>query len=210
MARNAATAREPQVDPNKKYVQVAVEAAIKNIEAAYELGLKSIKKHGESPHDKHPGIIPAFAADRGYRRDTVERARQFAHEFKLSAVKRLCRECRKRNYPLGVTLIYRALSLGDADASMRLLQRAIRGRWTLQRMAIEVHKRTGAMTRSGRPRALPNSPTEACQQVVSRFGPGVRWLKELKSNMDGQLGASLRSKIDKAVIALEALVDAAS
>ena len=155
MARIAATAPESQVDLDEKYDLVAVETAIKKIEAAYRLGLKSIEQHGGSLHSKPSGIIPAFATDKGYRRDAVEQARHFARVFTPEDMREICRECRKHNFPLGVTLIYRALPLGDPDECMKLLRRAIRGRWTQRRMVAKVHACTGAKTRRGRARALP-------------------------------------------------------
>jgi hypothetical protein len=210
MATNAATVPESQADLNEKYENLAVETAIKKIEAAYRLGLKSIEKHGESLQSKRNGIIPAFATEKGLRRDTVERARQFARVFTKTDLRQICRECRKHNFPLGVTLIYRVLPLRDADRRMQLLRQAIRKRWTQRRMIAEIHTRTGAKTRSGRPRALPKNSAEACLAIVSRIVPVLRWLEELKSSKEAQLGANLRGKIDKAVIALEALVKAAS
>jgi hypothetical protein len=171
--------------------------------------------HGEDAYRRKETTIPRFAipkfaAQNGYLRNAVERARQFADVFDQQTVNQLCRECKEHGFPLGVTLIYRALFLGDSDKCMQLLRRAIRGKWTQRRMDAEVHQRPGAISHTGRPRALPKSTTEARRQIVSRFGPGVRWLKELKSSMDGQLGASLQRKIDTAVISLEALVEAAS
>lgn len=210
MARNVVNASEFEADLEETYDQASVESAVKKIMAAHKRGQSSIKRHGEWLHTKANKIIPTIAAERGYRRHSVERARQFARVFTQADVRQICRECREHGFPLGVTLIYRSLFLGDSDKCMQLLRRAIRGKWTQRRMNAELHDRPGAISHTGRPRALPKSQTEARQQIVSRFGPGVRWLKELKSSMDGQLGASLRRKIDTAVIALEALVEAAS
>ena len=187
-----------------------VNRAIQAIRTAHAGGRDSQKDHGRTLYGSGDATIPKFAAKQGHRRDAVERARQFARIFDQQAVDELCRECREHDCPLGVTLIYRVLPLGNSKKCLRLLQRAIRGRWTQRQMAAEIHKRTGATTRPGRPRALPKSPTEAGQAVVIRVVPVLRWLKDLSSNLDGQIGANLQTRIDKAVIALDVLVDAAS
>ena len=210
MARNAVKESEPKVDPDEKYGMVAVELAINNIEATYELGLESIKKHGETLHSNPNRIIRAFAAGMGYRRDTVERARQFARMFTPKDVRQICAECKKQNFPLGVSLICRAMPLGNSKKCMRLLRRAIRERWTHRRLVAEVRARSNAVTRSGRPRVLPKGPNKASQAIVIRVVPVLRWLEDVKSSLDGKLDDNLLGKISKAVVALDALVDAAS
>lgn len=210
MVRNVVKESQPEVDPDEKYGLVAVELAINNIEATYELGLESIKKHGETLHSKPNRIIRAFAAGMGYRRDTVERARQFARMFTPKDVRQICDECKRQNFPLGVSLICRTMPLGDSKKCMQLLRRAIRERWAHRRLASEIHKRSGAPTRSGRPRALPKNATEASQAIVIRIVPVMRWLEDVKSSLDGKLDGHLLAKINKSVGALNALVDAAS
>ena len=187
-----------------------VAQAIKAIRQAHADGRESRKEHGRRLYGSGDATIPRFAAKKGQRRDVIERARQFADIFDQQAVDKLCSECREHNFPLGVSMIYRVLPLGNVDKCLRLLQRAIRGRWTVRQMIAEIHKRPGAISRSGRPRVLPANSTEACQQIVIRFWPGVRWLKELKSSLDGKLDGSLMGKIEKAVIALDALVKESS
>ena len=211
MARKS-VAQPEQLDDvlERQREKARVAMAIKAIRQAHADGRESRKEHGRRLYGNRDATIPRFAAKKGQRRDAIERARQFADVFDQQTVDQLCSECRVHNFPLGVSLIYRALPLGDADKCLRLLQRAIRGRWTQRRMAAEIHKRPGAISRSGRPRALPANSTEACQQIVIRFGTGVRWLKELKSSLDGKLDGSLLGKIDKAVVALDALVKEAS
>ena len=215
MAKKSRTKPKLGVGLKQQRMTAKVNAAIKAIQKAFDLGIASRDAHGEDLYrrkkTKTPKFaIPEFAAQGGYKRDAVERARQFADVFDQETVEELCSECEAGKYPLGVSLIYRALSLGDLDECMELLRTAIRERWTARQMIAEVRGSTGAKSRSGRPRVMPKGPDEARQQIVSRFRPDLRWLNELNSHMGGQLDASLRKKIGTAVSALEALVEAAS
>ena len=191
-------------------VDAKVERAVKAIRKAHADGCKFLVTSGKERIRRKGAKIPEVAAKRGIRRDAVERARQFAQIFKLPVINQLCSECRDHNFPLGVSLIYRVLPLGDAEKCMEVLRRAMRKGWTQRRLVAEIHKRPGAKSHTGRPRAMPKSPTEACRQIVIRVAPVMRWLEDVKTSLGGKLDEDQLGKISKAVIALEALVEAAS
>ena len=209
---DAATELEDALKPQRLKAKVA--AAIKAIQAAYDLGRASLEEHGEDLYRRRKTkipkfVVPKFAAPKGYARNFVERARQFAAVFNQTMVDQLGRWCRKHRFPLGVTLIYLVLPLDDGDKCMRLLRRAIRGHWTQRRVAAEVHARTGAATRRGRPRAMPKSSTEARQEIVSRVTPVIGWLEEV-NDANRAIFRGLYNQVDQTIAALNALVTAAS
>ena len=203
----AATATPDQLQ--RKYGRTAVELAIDRIREAHELGRMSREEHGP-----RTGIgdqtIPKFAAERGYRRNAVERPRQFARLFETPDLNQIYRECRQYEFPLGVTLIYRVLPICDREKRMKLLRRVIREGWTQARLSFEMRTITGAKARLGRPRSLPKNQAEAKRQIVSRVTPTLRWLEDIKSSLEGKLAANLLGKINKAAVVLEALVKAVS
>ena len=203
---------QPDLDDvlEQRREKAKVSRAVKAIRQAHADGRESRKEHGRRLYGSRDATIPKFAAKHGQRRDALERARQFADVFDQKSVDQLCRECWEHKFPLGVTMIYRVLPLGDAGMCMLMLQRAISGKWTIRRLIAEIRKRPGAISHTGRPRTMPNGPEEARQQVGIRMGPAVSWLKDLNSHMGGQLGAGLQKKIGKAVSALDALMKAAS
>src|SRR5262249_22998953 len=63
-------------------------------------------------------IIPEFAAKLGLNRNYVERARHFAREFSPEDVQKICEMCRRHNFPLGITLVFRVLRW---EASERMI-----------------------------------------------------------------------------------------
>lgn len=211
MAKKKTPAAAP--DPAKmerEYRSSTVETAIAKIAEAYELGKKSRARHGTRLHGRRDKPVPRFAARRGLRRSTVDSARLFARVFTLQDLKAIYRSCREHEFPLGITLVYRTTAIEKRTERMKLLNRAIRERWTQKRLGIEVRRLSGSKPFEGRPQKLPKTSAEAKMEIISRLKPILNWLKVMNSSEKRQLVHELRPELDKAVKALRVLVEAVS
>lgn len=195
-------------DPlSERRASAAVKGAINAIKRAYKLGHVSRKEHGESLRKNPKEIIPKFAADLGYGRNSIEQWRHFSRGFTREDVRTICRWCRRYNFALGVTLICRVLRY-DPEDRMKVLRRVIRERWTQARLYAEIRKTKNLKPYKGRARKLPGNRTEARQQIVARLAPALRWLEEVKD--DGRFVGGLKRQVDGAIAALQVLVEAAT
>src|SRR5207248_773199 len=115
-----------------------VQKAVKEIRDFYQKGRDSLQK---IPGDLGTRVA-SEAARLGLTAEKLRKARAFAQNYTPAQVEDLCRLAEERNFPLGVTLIMRHVSV-PKERMHQFLREVIENGWTRQRINEEIDMRFG-------------------------------------------------------------------
>ena len=179
--------------------------AITELREGYEIGSFVLKTYGEHAE---PGVIKQVAKIKGVNPDSIRKMRQFALEYSEEELDELCKLCRDNDRVLGVSFIYRLVSVKDKKKREALQRSAIVEHWSIQRLNREMRAKCKLGHIRRRTRAMPATVKEALAQFKEIKGRFValleHCLKLAKVERDAPEAKDLRRQAKELLAALGA------
>jgi len=118
------------------------------------------------------------ASRRKINTDIARKNRQFAdpeHGYTAKDLEELCRLCDEHDCVFGVTSVYKLLTIKDRNERSEIQETAIRNRWTLAELEVELRRRFGSRGSGGRRPKMPATKGETLVQLESMSLTWIRW-----------------------------------
>lgn len=163
---------------------------IADIRAFYDLGKQS--------HADLPGRVQLknWKHHTAGERERIYRARSFAHRYTPKQLDDLCRLIRAHGAPTGVTHIVRLMDIPEGAECRGFVNRAVRKKWSLRQLTLEVRKRYGhRRVGVGRPPEPPQTAADAAVRLVIGCERAERLLRYLRKDAARWLRLALRKQI---------------
>jgi hypothetical protein len=170
-----------------------VEAAIRQIEDRYQIGLEIMKNCGKF---SAPNAIKAEAELYQINRDTAQKLRAMAAPgtgYSQAELNRLYKKFRKAKHALQITHFVKLLSVRKGELRDELTDLALKHRWSSHRLQTEILARQGRRRVGGRrPTAADKNNIEA--ELARNLWAWDRWIVTQKDAIE-----SLRPELQKQV-----------
>ena len=141
-----------------------VESGIKRVRRFHAYGWESLAARP----DASKGSNQDEAAKRGDPKERLKRARAFAAKYGPADLDALCDLAREHRCVLSECFAYVLATVGDAAARSALQEEAVRGRWSMRRLGVEVWKRVPGRRRfGGRPHHKRETAGDAYHAISS-------------------------------------------
>jgi hypothetical protein len=167
--------------------------------------LRQFHAQGTKSLTKYPGRVlygSMIALDeKGGSSEMLRKARQFAEVFALDELNDLCDLCERHSFAQGVGHVFRLLRIQKDRKGF--FQTAIKHRWSVKQLDVEILRRNKSHSQAGRRRRVPADKLDACFQIYRFCDQWRRLTQSLQSpgralQYRRDLGRDIRESLQKA------------
>jgi hypothetical protein len=184
--------------PVRDTVSLAVDRAIKKLNAFYQRGRKSLDDNPPPLSKKQKAKLRR----QGKSLDAFHKARALAGAYTAAQFAKVIKQCKEQNYPISRQTLTNLLPLQPADRE-EYLNQAIKGNWSSHRLQDELLQQFGKHRIGAGRKIKPPADANRAIGLIRNFGE--RWRRVYAAFCDSQassipegLSTSL-AKVDRAV-----------
>jgi hypothetical protein len=165
---------------------VSIPAAKKTVNAKISVTLKRLRQihaKGAASLTEYPGRVQYGSMrdldSKGESSEMLRKARNFADLFTEAELDELCELCERHRFALGVGHVFRLLRIQKNRKAF--FQTAIKNRWSVKQLDVEILRRNKSHHQAGRRRRVPADKLDACFQIYRFCDQWRRLTQSLQS-----------------------------
>jgi hypothetical protein len=145
--------------------------------------LRQFHAQGTKSLTKYPGRVQYGSMrdvdDKGGSSEMLRKARKFAELYTVDELDDLCDLCERHSFALGVGHVFRLLRIQKDRKGF--FRKAIKHRWSVKQLDVEVLRRNKSHSQAGRRRRVPGDNIDACFQIYRFCGQWRRLTQSLQT-----------------------------
>jgi len=181
--------------------------AITRLRRYHAVGLEAVSRSTSTKGKYSPGVALELAANHGFQRDTVDKARRFAELYSAEELDELCGQRGPDGSVLGWGHVAQLLRVRNSRSRKALQRKAVKEAWSSRQLSAEISRRFGKKSSGGRKPIAAKSSGDVRHQILTRCEQWDRWQSGIIEILDSENGeiTSVRKELASVSRALKRL-----